>query len=143
MPAVEEDISRIMKKNLSLAAFLPNSKELIGVVILCPKEVGLDKCFNSTWKEVNDNRFQTADDSTAVQATIPEGNPYKCKVGKERGRHTMSSVRFPENQIGDQPSLMVALQNPIRQNFAREGLKKVRFELETIERDLAIFNLRV
>ena len=38
MPTVEEDIARIMKKNLSLAAFLPNSKELIGVVVLCPKE---------------------------------------------------------------------------------------------------------
>ena len=142
MPAVEEDISRIMKKNLSLAAFLPNSKELIGVVILCPKEVGLDKYFNFTWQEVNDNRFQTADDSTAVQATIPEGNPYKCKVGKERGRHSMSSVRFPENQIGNPSSLMVALQNPICQNFAREGWKRVRFDLETIERDLANFDLR-
>ena len=42
MPAVEEDISRIMKKNLSLAAFHPNSKELIGVVILCPKEVAIE-----------------------------------------------------------------------------------------------------
>ena len=43
MPAVEEDITRVMKKNLSLAAFLPNSKELIGVVILCPKEGPLEQ----------------------------------------------------------------------------------------------------
>ena len=37
MPAVEEDLVRIMKRELSLAAFLPNSRELLGVVILCPK----------------------------------------------------------------------------------------------------------
>ena len=48
MPAVEEDIARVMKKNLSLAAFLPNSKELIGVVILCPKEVPIERYFNFT-----------------------------------------------------------------------------------------------
>ena len=35
MPAVEEDLVRIMKRELSLAAFLPNSRELLGVVILC------------------------------------------------------------------------------------------------------------
>ena len=38
MPAVEEDIKRIMEKKLSLAAFLPDSKEIVGVVVLCPKE---------------------------------------------------------------------------------------------------------
>ena len=43
MPAVEEDIASVMEKNLSLAAFLPNSKELIGVVILCPKEGPLEQ----------------------------------------------------------------------------------------------------
>ena len=51
MPAVEEDISRIMKKNLPLAAFLPNSKELIGVVILCPKEVASEKILYFTSQE--------------------------------------------------------------------------------------------
>ena len=142
MPAVEEDISRIMRKNLSLAAFLPNSKELIGVVILCPKEVGLDKYFNFTWQEVNDNRFQTADDSTAVQATIPEGNPYKCKVGKERGRHSMSSVRFPRNSNRKSVIFDGSSTKSDRQYFAREGWKRVRFDLETIERDLANFDLR-
>lgn len=45
MPAVEKDIARIMEKKLSLAAFLPNSKELIGVVVLCPKESPLEQLF--------------------------------------------------------------------------------------------------
>jgi hypothetical protein len=37
MPAVEAEIRGVLKKNFSLAAFLPETKEIIGVVILNPK----------------------------------------------------------------------------------------------------------
>ena len=56
MPAVEEDIKRIMEKKLSLAAFLPDSKEIVGVVVLCPKE-GPDLNYNVFLGSIN--RFIT------------------------------------------------------------------------------------
>ncbi len=37
MPAVENDISDILGKNLSFAAFLPDTKEMVGLVIIDSK----------------------------------------------------------------------------------------------------------